>query len=156
VIISATAMSSSVRSFLHWDCQLTTEARGLLGSRQIANELKRVACDLEVEWRIFLSVWVEAETFAASSDILMKDSLPSGGYLRFRGLINSLCTQPFPEMSTYLDSLTFQSPSDYLKHVWRVQFFASINCWWWSSELRRKLELWVNTSHCWKLLVQAH
>ena len=55
-MITCVTTASSVRSFLYQVYQLGAEARGLLRSRQIADELKRVVRDLQVELSLFLSV----------------------------------------------------------------------------------------------------
>jgi len=55
-MITCVTTTSSVRSFFYQVYQLSAEARGLQRSRQIADELKRVVRDLQVEWVLFLSV----------------------------------------------------------------------------------------------------
>jgi len=74
-MITCVTTASSVRSFLYQVYQLGAEARGLLRSRQIADELKRVVRDLQVELSLFLSVWGAAKAFAVRPDTLMKDFL---------------------------------------------------------------------------------
>jgi len=74
-MIICVTTASSVRSFFYQVYQLSAEARGLLRSRQIADELKRVVRDLQVEWSVFLSVWGAAKAFAVRPDTLMKDFL---------------------------------------------------------------------------------